>query len=146
MTMIEQTMWLFAQRSRWERLGDGLGGKSAQLSATELGYLAAAVVLGILGVWWLHRMASRRDGTLPYESPRGVFRGLCRAHGLDRRQRGLLKDMVAYYGLADPAVLFVDPRYYSAAQLPAAIREESTEITRLGELLFAELEDSPEHF
>ena len=63
--------------------------------------------LGALVLGWMAVNSMLQERRLGLPMVRGLFRDLCRAHGLSRRERRALGKMVRNYQLTDPAMLFV---------------------------------------
>jgi hypothetical protein len=110
-----------------QRPADGV---DQMILITALAMLAAVVLL-----IWL------RDGRRPQRhfvsnSAAQLFRELCRAHGLNFSSRRLLKRLAAARGLASPAVLFVEPRHFDAAKLPACLQPAANDLHHLRARLF----------
>ena len=66
-----------------------------------------------------------------------LFRELCRAHGIDRANRRLLKRLAAARGLASPALVFVEPKHFDPSDLPANLQSSASDFERLRSQLFA---------
>jgi hypothetical protein len=93
--------------------------------------LALLALVLLVGRW----VAARRAHG--YYSERGLFRELCRAHGLDWASARLLRRLAAYHRLPQPAQLFLDPSYFQADRLDGALRECGERISRIGQVIFA---------
>lgn len=104
-----------AQASPVMHLGDrfrpGQAGGGAAMWLTLL--MAAA---GLALVWLAIQALSRHRQRLRH-SPWRLFRDLCAAHRLTRRQRQLLRRLAQAQQLSQPAVLFLDPRAWDLAPL-----------------------------
>ena len=93
--------------------------------------LTAALVVAAAGLALL-----RFAGRFRASSPRALFRELCRAHGLDASGRRLLKKLAAARGLSNPSLLFVEPKFFEATDMPAALQSSGTRLQRLHDDLF----------
>lgn len=71
-----------------------------------------------------------------HNSHPGLFCSLCRLHRLDRNSRRLLKQVVQYHRMSQPARVFIDPNWLDPARLGAAWRARSPEIAALRSRLF----------
>ncbi len=91
---------------------------------------AAAVVVGV-GIYLVRRQLCRGQ-----TSHAALFRGLCEAQGLSRISRRLLRQIGQHHRLAQPARIFVDPRWLDPAGLSPALRLRSAELAALRQSLF----------
>jgi hypothetical protein len=116
-----------------------LGAASRRADQADAGeawvYLAVAggmIALVCLAVWLVSRWYSRRH----HNSHRRLFQGLCRTHGLDRRARGLLKQVARHHQLRQPGRLFTEPKWLNPAELRGALRRRAAEVAALRSRLF----------
>ena len=77
-----------------------------------------------------------------HNSHSGLFCSLCRLHRLDRNSRRLLKQVVQYYRLTQPARIFTEPHWLDPARLGAPLRARAADIAALRNHLF-DLEPAP---
>jgi hypothetical protein len=132
---------LLAQQGRIADMGRNFRGSNAQLSRDDLlifsiGILAVACLLALLRR--LAQGAPRR----PVNSPRRLFRDLCRLHGLDRGSRLLLVRLARYQKLDHPGRLFVEPERFEPGNLgPLASKQQRYREIR--ERLFGTLPSCP---
>jgi hypothetical protein len=84
-------------------------GDQTTLTWVAVGAGLAAV---LLAAGYLAARLARRHGS---HSHAALFRQLCRIHHLDRASRALLRRVAAQYRIAQPARLFVDPRWLDSA-------------------------------
>jgi hypothetical protein len=129
---------ILVARSGWRHYGyreyTGVYFESNSREAWGLLTGTAVLVVGIL-LW--HVFASRRGIALRSNSPKRLFRELCRAHSVDRAGRRLLKRLAAARGVAPAALLFVRPECFATTDLPSGMSGHADEIARLEEVLFA---------
>lgn len=138
---IEHFALLAAWRTNWRDPFNGVYFRSNTQEVWAIFIVTGAAVVGAL-LWQL--FTSRAGGLLSSNSPRGLFRELCRAHGLDRPQRRLLKRLAAVRGVAPPVLLFVQPERFTAIDLPDDLSAQAMEIARIEQVLFGEPEaDDP---
>jgi len=137
--MRSATHWLclLAQRSTWERLGDRFSGDNAKLNASDVLLIVGGAAVFVLVIALLHRYAGSSPGRRAGNSPRRLFRELCRAHRLGQSHRRLLKRLAALRELPNAAVLFVEPAWFEAGDLPAELAGHEGELERIRERLFA---------
>jgi hypothetical protein len=134
-----ECLWLLAAwRTNWR---DTFNGVYFQSNTEEV--WAIFVVMGVLVtsvvLWQL--VTSRAFGRLPSNSARGLFRELCRAHGLDRSGRRLLKRLAAARGVAPPALIFVQPQCFAVSGLPDDLNDQAEAIATLEQRLFGESDE-----
>jgi hypothetical protein len=81
---------------------------------TLLGSLAV-LICGLVAVWLIVRVQTRPLTATPdYVGPQSLFEELCQVHHLDPAAARTLKGMMTRRDIADPAILFVDPREFVA--------------------------------
>jgi hypothetical protein len=105
------------------------GGQALVWLAVAVGIIAVVCVAISLG----SRLLRRRR----YNSHGSLFSGLCRAHGLDHRARGLLKRVARHHRLVHPARLFTEPKWLDPADLKGSLRRRAAEVAMLRNRLFA---------
>lgn len=134
---IERLWLLAAWRTNWRDTFNGVYFQSNTNEVLAIFIVMSALVTGVV-LWQL--VTSRAYGRLPSNSPRGLFRELCRAHGLDRAGRQLLKRLAVARGVAPPVLIFVQPECFAAAGLPDDLSDQADAIARLEQKLFGESE------
>lgn len=82
-------------------------------------FLLAACVIGVVA--WALVAANQRWKNRVVDSPRGLFKELCRAHGLTRADRSFLEEIAEWFSLTDPIQLFVDPSLLRSPEMRAAL-------------------------
>lgn len=126
---------LFAQVSRWERLGDGLHRGRGRVEVIDFWpLLVALVILGIV-VAVVVKMRKRNDMSEHCDDPEKLFRELSQAHDLDRGSQKLLWQLATSAQLAQPAEVFLRPGIYQA-ELPVDLREQEAAFQALQQRLF----------
>jgi hypothetical protein len=134
--MIELS-YILATRSGWRHYGyreyTGVYFESNSREAWILLIGTAVLAVGIL-LW--HFVSCRRGGTLRPNTPNRLFRELCRAHGVNRCERRMLKRLAAARGVAPPTLLFVRPDCFTTSDLPSDLGQQAAEVTRLEKTLF----------
>ena len=137
MTHLLCTLLLLADRSRWERLGDGFSGEAAKLSIGEvLGLVGVAAALALL-ISILHGFARRQDSGRTINSPQRLFGQLCRAHRLRWRDRRLLKRMAEFGRINPPVLLFVKPDQFPQDAGGEGLLDDAADVDALRRRLFA---------
>jgi hypothetical protein len=130
---------LSADRAHMFRnMGSGFREKQENFNPAEL----VLWLLLLVGLFWslnaLSRFLARRDKRQRplYNSPRALFRTLCRVHKIDRPGRRLLKRLAAHRGLTYPAQIFLEPDAFNPAAMPAALQACAAQLTALQRTLF----------
>jgi hypothetical protein len=108
------------------------GGAGITLPFVVFGLSVLAAVVIVL--WVVSRWMKIREEQA-YNSPRALLRELCRAHGLDRRDRRLLKSLARRQQLEHPSLLFLEPDRFEAGAASASA-EERAKFERLRDRLF----------
>src|SRR5688500_7467423 len=90
----------------WQ-LGNRLG-VSRWTENTWVSVGAVTVAIAVAVLWAGTRLFSSREQRIVNSPPR-LFRELCRAHRLSRRQVKLLQLLASLHGLDQPARLFLEP-------------------------------------
>ena len=132
--------WLvvLADRSQWERLGDGVSGRNAQLSVDELLVLVAIAGAGVLLIIWLKGLLRRQDPTRTCNKPKQLFAQLCKEHRLTSQYRQVLAELAKSLQFPNPAEIFLRPEAFNVATLPPQLRPDADRVFILREKLFAE--------
>lgn len=106
--------------------------------------LMIAIVLIVLTVlaWLVTKWFNARQEN-GYSSPRRLFNELCRAHGLRRSERELLREIAGWHRIGNPVQLFIEAhRFEAAAMLKDLGRSE--EIAAIRQRLFEAQTQGPE--
>ena len=96
--------------------------------------IVTGVGLGAFLLWWLLLYQDRGPA---YHNPWALFRGLCKAHQLDRSSRQLLQQVARWERLSHPARIFLEPSRYEAANLSPELQERLPALTELRDKIFA---------
>ena len=119
-------------------MGHRFQADEAQLGQRDLFTLLGIVAAVVVTILVLKRLTPRDEQRRASNSPRALFRELCRVHNLDRQSRGLLKRLAAFRGLASPAELFLHPEmFWTDAE---GVTED---LARLADRLFGEEKSAP---
>lgn len=129
---------LVAEVSRIESLGRKFRGGRTKFDADNV-WVGLLVLSGIvLGFWLLSRLKDRQESFRRVNSPRKLFRELCKAHGLKFFQRRLLKQVARWQRLARPAKLFLEPERLETRNLSSRLRARQVALAAISKKLFAE--------
>jgi hypothetical protein len=136
--MIARTVTLIArvEHTPWRSMGSGLRGTHARFDSGDvvIGLLILAGV--VLAMVFLSRYLASHDRGRVYNSPRALFRSLCKAHNLDRGSRRLLWQVARWQRLAHPARLFLEANRFDAANLSPQLRQQADLLKQLQTRLF----------
>lgn len=72
-----------------------------------------AIVVALAAVWWFSAMYLRGGDGHSYDSPSRLFRDLCRAHRLSKREIELLRRLAQERDLETPSLMFVRDEYFA---------------------------------
>jgi hypothetical protein len=97
----------------------------------------AEVALAIIVCLWAITTYFSADKERTTNSPQRLFTDLCSAHKLSRRERHLLKWLANAHRLDQPAMLFIEPSWYSAEKLGPTRNRYGDELDRLRQQIFA---------
>lgn len=100
-----------------------------------LGLLTLIAVV-IAGGYALNRLLARQESNRPSNSPRALFRALCRAHALNHQQCQLLRQLARHFRLAHPALVFTDLKLYEPQRLNPTLRSQLAALHALRDRLF----------
>ena len=144
MTNLYGLFVLLADRSKWERLGDGLHGENAKLGINELLALVALVAGALLFVSLLHAFVSRQERKRSYHHPKRLFGELCTAHRISKQDRLLLKRLADCWKFNQPAMLFVKPDKFDRDIVKNPSSKDAESIERLRCRLFGTVGEPPD--
>ncbi len=96
--------------------------------------LVAGAAIGVISLILV--IANRVAWHWRYRSHPGLFCGLCKVHGLDAASRRLLKRVVRFHRLRQPARLFIEPKWLEPAGLGPAFRAQAAALEKLRNSLF----------
>jgi hypothetical protein len=137
MTRAIERAVLLADRGMFRDMGSGFRDKKEHLGGFDL----LTWVLLVAGVFvliaFIASIVARRDKRRLYNSPRALFRELCRAHQLDGPSCRLLRRLARRQRLAQPARLFLEPRWFDPADAGPELESQRAELAELCKRLFA---------
>ena len=100
---------------------------------------ASAVLVAVFVAVRRYRDTSQRR----IDNPKTLFRDLCWAHDLTRREIGLLRSLADHWRLTTPALLFVQPSHFDPAKLGPLWEPYTARIVDLRDRLFlSELDEA----
>lgn len=127
---------LFAQKSPWEHLGDGLHGRRERFELMDFWPLLLLLAVAAFAVAVIVAIRKRNDMSQHCDNPNKLFRELSLAHQLDRGSQKLLWQLAEAMNLAQPAEVFLKPALYEPSKLPEQLRGEEARLQALQERLF----------
>lgn len=131
---------LVAQSSRLDdmarRLADGFRPDGGRPETGSYVVIASLLIGLAVALWLLARAAGRGQRRLARNSPRHLFVSLCRAHGLKRADRKLLRRLARQCQLQDPARLFVEPDWFVQAASSLAWQQGAERLEAVRRRLF----------
>jgi hypothetical protein len=133
---------LVAQADRWREMGRDFRVDHTKLDPSLIIASIVVLIAVIAFLWFLHRLMNRREGRRLYNSPKQLFRSLCRLHELNGAGRRMLVQLAHSQQLPQPASLFLDPDRFAAALKSPAWQSQRRQIERLRAKLFAGLDDA----
>jgi hypothetical protein len=129
LTLLAENPDDFRVWGRFDNQRPGFGTAEWSVLIGALSLLLAIVVTSYV-------LAKRKRSEFLHNSPKRLFHDLCRAHRLHIRNRRLLKKLAAARGVENAAELFVDPKYFDAADLPQGLQSTAAELRQLRHALF----------
>ncbi len=132
---------LFAQTDRWREMGRDFRVDHTKLDPSLI--IASVIVLmTVIGfLWFLHRLMNKREGRRLYNSPKHLFRSLCRLHELTRAERRTLVNLARSQELPQPASLFLAPERFATALASPAWQSQRRQLERLRVKLFTGMDE-----
>jgi hypothetical protein len=97
----------------------------------------AEVSLAIIVCLWIITTYFSVHRQRESHSPWRLFVDLCSAHKLSLRQRRMLKQLARHHRLEQPAMLFVEPTWYSAEKVGQQWNRQFEDLDHLRQRLFA---------
>jgi hypothetical protein len=135
MNLIGSTL-LLADRHLFHDMGAGFREKQERFDVTDVLLWILLPIVFFVAVGLLARLLARGDKHQLFNSPRTLFRTLCRAHQLDRPARSLLTQIARVEGIEQPARLFLDPQCFRRQPLHPALEGKRAAIEALAARLF----------
>ena len=130
---------LLAEAEHWREMGRDFRVDHDKLDPSMI-FASVVVLLLMVGfLWFLHRLMNRREGRRLFNSPKQLFRSLCKLHELTGAQQRLLKQLARNQQVPQPAGLFVDPDHFTAAIEAPAFQSHRKQLEALHGKLFADL-------
>ena len=127
---------LLADRSLFRDMGAGFREKREHFDALDLLLWILLAVGFFVIVGLLSWLLARSDKHQLFNSPRRLFRTLCRSHRLDRPARSLLAQIARIEGIDQPAQLFLEPEYFYRERFHPALEGKRAAIEALAARLF----------
>lgn len=126
---------MFAQGVQFSDLGRRLRDGSGGLTIPNMVFILIVLVVAVGSLWLLSRFLKQRDGR-GYNSPRKLFRELCKAHSLDRNDCRLLKRLARGHKLKQPSLLFLEPDRFDSGPVKSDLAPLRAEFQRIRDSIF----------
>jgi len=130
---------LLGQIDKWEEMGRDFRTDHTKLDPTLITASIVTLLVVIVFLWGLTRLFNRQEGRRLYNSPKQLFRSLCRAHELDRAQCRLLLQIARTQNVAQPASLFLEPERLDSAVRQPQFKGQEDSLRQLRARLFTDL-------
>ena len=124
-----------AQATGWWEMGSRFREGGSSFEPTHL-LAGLAVVIALAILLWLLSRYLQRDGDRSPNSPRQLFRELCREHQLSVSEKWLLWRLASARNLTHPAMVFIDKRCLELESLPHDWHSAKPQLRQLRERLF----------
>lgn len=126
---------MLAEDPLYSQLGERFRNNSGSSQLVQLIWLIVPCLLGIMAIWFVHRMLERRK-ELERTSPRFLFRTLCQAHELSTSDQRCLWQHARRLKLENPAAVFVAVDAFAEASYEGVEAENRQQLLAIGERLF----------
>jgi hypothetical protein len=103
-------------------------------------WIVGAMVAAAVVEAWLRRQRGRPPRSI--DNPKTLFRDLCWAHDLTRREISLLRSLADHRKLATPAMLFVQPSHFDVEKLGPGWQPYAARLADLRDRLFLEVDEA----
>jgi hypothetical protein len=100
---------LFAQAEHWREMGRDFRVDHEKLDPTLIIVSGIVLVAVVSFLIVLHRLMNRQEGRRQYNSPKQLFRSLCKLHELTTAERKMLVQLARGQQLPQPGLLFLAP-------------------------------------
>jgi hypothetical protein len=125
-----------AQIDKWREMGRDFQSDHSKLAPGLIVASLAVLAVVVVFLWLLARLMNRQEGRRLFNSPKQLFRSLCRAHDLSRSDRRLLVQIGRVRRVAQPASLFLEPEQFDAALEQPAFHGQEKALKKLRDRLF----------
>ena len=126
---------LFGGQARYIHMGRRFRPGGSNISTEDLIALLVVLVAVSAAICLLSRYLAMREKR-GHNSPRRLFRELCRIHGIGWSQRQLLRQLARWHRLPHATELFVQPHCFEVQELGPAFANRHGQLTALRERLF----------
>jgi hypothetical protein len=133
---------LFAETERARAFSETFRGERSEPEVGGFLLIVAGIGLLLLVSWSIARLIPRQQRPKASDNPRGLFKSLCRAHGLDGASRRALWKLAQQYHAGHPAVLFTTPEALESRLASSRSARDVAMYQRLREQLFGAAAES----
>lgn len=130
---------LFADQQAARNVIRAMHNRQAGIDTHGLTTALLVFCLFFVSVWAVARVFIKPEGASNLSSPKALFRELCRAHQLSRREWWLLTRLAGHHQLANPSRLFLEPQWLDPAVCGETWKGHSPHLRELQLRLFAGL-------
>jgi hypothetical protein len=130
---------LFADQQAIRNVMRGLHNRQDSFDSSGLTTALMIFCLFFVTVWGLARLFIKPQGGANQNSAWALFRDLRQRHSLGRRDEWLLMRLARHHRLADPTLVFLDPRWLDPALCGPAWQSHAHRMRELQLTLFAGL-------
>ena len=130
---------LFGQIDKWEQMGRDFRHDHTKLDPSLIVVSIVTLLVVIVFLWALSRLLNRQEGRRLFNSPKQLFRSLCRAHELSRAQCRLLLQIARSQNVSQPASLFLEPERLDTAARQPQFKSQQEAFRHLRARLFSDL-------
>jgi hypothetical protein len=130
---------LFAEADHWREMGRDFRVDHEKLDPTLIVASLVVLVTVVAFLWLLHRLMNRQEGRRVYNSPKQLFRSLCRLHELSGAERRALTHLARGEQPPQPASLFLSPDRVTAAIATSGSASQRKLLEDLRAKIFADL-------
>ena len=126
---------LLAAGGRFQAMGRRFRADAGQHNYNSLFSFLMLIACATLVIWGLTRLVqwTEKHGK---NSPRALFRELCRVHRIGWSERRMIKDLAEWQHLDQSAQVFLEPERFDAALLSPGLAEHRESLEALRDKIF----------
>ncbi|MFV1964785.1 MAG: hypothetical protein ACC628_05140 [Pirellulaceae bacterium] len=128
---------LLGDQGRFVHMGRHFQRGGSTLETEDLLVLFGVLCVLVVVVWLFSRYLALHEKQ-GRNSPRRIFRELCRAHRLGWADRQLMRQLARWHRLPSPSLLFLDAPRFEVRALGPAFARRARQLTAIRERLFGD--------
>jgi hypothetical protein len=128
---------LFADHQSARNVMRAMHGRQAGIDTQGLTTTLLVFCLFFVCVWAVARVFIKPEGAGSLSNPKVLFRELCRAHELSRREWWFLTRLASHHQLINPSRLFLEPQWLDPAVCGESWRGHAARLRELRLRIFA---------